>query len=536
MPEFSKTTEFSAATIDRYYADGVWTGDTIADLVARNAADAPDAVAFHASDATLTWREYDRLSTRLAAAWALNGLRPGDMIAVLFTGGALTHVAYLAAQKAGLVTVGLPPRAGDAEIAHLLRHTGAAALATRASHRGRPGHEIARAAGVGRHLVVDLIGSDLTVACEGVPLPVPPWEQAAARVAGRGLGPDDLFFLNSTSGTTGRPKCVRATMNIRKYFGPLAAEAAGFGPGEVVLSALPAPYGFGLWSAHVVPAQYRFPTVLTAEFDPAETLRLIERHRVTVLAAVTSQFIMLLNAPEFAEHDLSSLRVLFTGGERVPYHRAVEFEERTGCAVLQFYGSNEAGPISVTRVADDRERRLRTAGRPIPEMRVRFITPEGAMDESGPGQVAVDGPGCCPGYFRDEQADRVLFRADGRLLTGDIGSVDEAGYLSVTGRTADFIIRGGHNVSALVVEESVGGHPRVAQTAVIGMPDEVLGERVCAFVVTRDGRELTLDDLREHLDAAGVSKVNWPERLVRLPALPMGAGGKVDKPALRGLV
>jgi acyl-CoA synthetase len=528
--------EFPDSTIRRYHADGSWDADTIADLVARNAAEAPDGVAFHAEDATLTWRDYDRLATQLAGVYALGGWRPGEMVAVLLTGGALTHVAYLAAQKAGLVTVGLPPRGGDAEITHLLTHTGAGTLVTRAVHRGRPGPEIARAVGARRHLVLDLVGTELSVECDGERLPVPSWEEAAAAVAGRGLGPDDLFFLNSTSGTTGRPKCVRQTMNIRKYFGPLAAEAAAFGPDEVMFSALPAPYGFGLWSAHIVPTQYRFPTVLTAEFDPVATLRLIQRHRVTVLAAVTSQFIMMLNTPEFGEHDLSSLRVLFTGGERVPYHRAVEFEERTGCAVLQFYGSNEAGPISVTRVADDREKRLRTAGRPIPAMRVRFLDDSGSPVEGGPGQVAVNGPGCTPGYFRDEAANQILVREDGWLRTGDIGELDADGYLTVTGRTADFIIRGGHNVSVPVVEEAVGGHPRVAQVAVVGYPDEVLGERVCAFVVTRDGAGLDLDDLRRHLAAAGVSKVNWPERLVSLPALPLGAGGKVDRGALRALL
>ncbi|GAB3137169.1 (2,3-dihydroxybenzoyl)adenylate synthase [Micromonospora sonneratiae] len=531
-----QVSEFPQATRDRYYADGVWDIDTIADLVARNAAAAPEAVAFHAGDATLTWREYDDLATRLAGAYALAGWQPGDLLAVLLTGGALTHVAYLAAQKAGLVTVGLSPRAGDAEITHLLRHTGAGALVTRSTHRGRPGEQIARAVGAPRHLVLDLVGSELLLAGDGVALPVPGLTEAAVAIEGRGLGPDELFFLNSTSGTTGLPKCVRQTMNVRKVFGPLAADAGAFGPDEVVLSALPAPYAFGLWSAHVVPAQYRYPTVLAAEFDPAETLRLVERHRVTVLAAVTSQFIMMLNSPEFAEYDLSSLRVLFTGGERVPYRRAMEFEERTGCAVLQFYGSNEAGPISLTRVDDGQQKRLSTAGRPVPGTRVRLFTPEGVPVESGPGQIATNGPGCTAGYFRDEAANRILFRPDGWLLTGDLGQLDEDGFLSVTGRTADFIIRGGHNVSALVVEEAVGGHPRVTQVAVVGMPDEVLGERVCAFVATRDGVELTLDDLRKHLADGGVSKVNWPERLVHLPVLPMGAGGKVDKPALRRLV
>jgi acyl-CoA synthetase len=326
-------------------------------------------------------------------------------------------------------------------------------------------------------------------------------------------------------------------MNNRKYFAPLAAEAAGFGPDEVVASVLPAPYGFGLWSAHIVPAAYGFATVLVDSFDASAALRLLERHRVTVLAAVTSQFLMMLSAPEFGECDLSALRVMFTGGERVPYARAVEFEDRTGAAVLQFYGSNEAGPISVTRVTDDRPHRLRTGGRVIPDMRVRLVSPEGTdvTAVGGPGQVAVKGPGCTPGYFRDDAANAALFRPDGWMLTGDLASLDPDGYLTVTGRAADFIIRGGHNISAPAVEEAVGSHPRVAQVAVIAVPDELLGERVHAYVVTRDGNDLTLDEVREHLAGLGLGKQNWPEYLTCVPELPLGTGSKVDKPALRAL-
>ncbi|WP_327001176.1 acyl--CoA ligase [Dactylosporangium sp. NBC_01737] len=501
--------EYPPDVIAAHHASGAWTADTIAALVARND---PSRVAFVAPEGTFTWGDYDALSSRLARSYVDAGFAPGDRLAVLLTGGALTHVAYLAAQKAGLVTVGIGPRAGDAEITHLLAKTGAAGLATAPSHRGRPGASIAARCGAMRHVVLDL---------DALP---------AAGFAGPGLGADDLFFVNSTSGTTGLPKCVRQTMNNRKYFGPLAHAAGRFGDHEVFASVLPAPYGFGLWSAHVVPAMYGYPTVLTAEFDAAETLRLIEEHRVTVLCAVTAQFIMLLNSPAFASTDLSSLRVMFTGGERVPVARAREFEERTGCAVLQFYGSNEAGPLSVTTVDDPQTARLTTAGRPVPGARLRLLADDADVP-GGPGQVAAKGPGCTPGYLDDDAANAALFRPDGWLLTGDVATVDAAGYLAITGRIADFIIRGGHNVSALVVEEAVGGHPAVAQTAVVAAPDPVLGERVCAYVVTRS--PLTLDALRVHLDAAGVSKQNWPEYLVTLPALPLGTGGKVDKAGLR---
>ena len=516
--------EFDAQTIARHYADGWWDGRTIADLVAANAARAPDGPAFFAPDADLTWRGYHELAIRLAGSLVAQGFQPGDRLAVLLAGGAHTHVVYLAAQLAGLVTVGLGPRAGDAEIAHIVAHTGAAALLTRDEHRGRSGTAIAAAVGAPRHVALDLSGRPELGRSGLLEL-----AEAGAVIAGRACGPDDLFFINSTSGTTGLPKCVRQTMNVRKTFAPLAADAAGgaagFGPDAVMASVLPAPYGFGLWSQHITPTLYQFPTVLVDEFDPAGTLRLIERYRVTVLAAVTSQFIMMLNSAEFDAVDLSCMRTLFTGGERVPAGRAAQFEARTGAAVLQFYGSNEAGPLTVTRACDPPAKRLSTAGRPVPAVQLRLTEPTRV--------VAARGPGCTPGYDRDDAANAALFTDDGWLLTGDIAAFDEDGYLSVTGRTADFIIRGGYNISALVVEEAVGTYPRVAQVAVVGVPDPVLGERVCAYLVTRDDAELPLDELRGHLAGLGLTKHTWPERLVRLAGLPMGIGAKVDKAALR---
>ena len=525
---------FDQQTIDEYRAQGDWDTQTVADLVGRNARRRPDGIAFIAPDATLTWREYDELSLRLAGALVEAGLRRGDLVAALLTGGALVHVVYLAAQKAGLVTVGLGPRSSDSEIAHLLRLTGATTLLTRPVHRGRPADQLARGP-VDRRIVVALDGPELTMLRDGAPVTLPDAARAAELTAGRGLGPDDLFFLNSTSGTTGLPKCVRQTMNVRRYFGILAAEAARFGPDEVFASLIPAPYGFGLWTAHFTPAMYGYPTVLVDEFEVTEALRLIEANRVTMLAAVTSQFIMMLNSPEMARRDLSSLRTMFTGGEKVPPQRAAEFEDRTGCVVLQFYGSNEAGPVSVTRRDDDREHRLATAGRVVGAQRVRLFDPlgEDITETGGPGQCAVRGPGITPGYQGDEAANGQLLRPDGWMLLGDLVTIDPDGYVRVTGRAADFIIRGGYNVSALVVEEAVGGHPRVAQVAVVGVADEVLGERVCAFVSTTDGADLDLADLCEHLAARDVSKQNWPERLVTVDALPISAGGKVDKARLR---
>jgi acyl-CoA synthetase len=266
-------------------------------------------------------------------------------------------------------------------------------------------------------------------------------------------------------------------------------------------------------------------------FDVAALLAAIERYRVTVLAAVSSQFIMMLNAPEFDDHDLSSLRVLYTGGEMVPFERAKEFEARTGAFVLQFYGSNETGALSCTTPDDPQERRLRTAGRVIPEMQVRLLD----VEPDGRGVPAGKGPALCLGYWDDPAANAELFTEDGWMRMGDIATIDDDGYLTVVGRTSDFIIRGGKNISAAQVEDEVSTHPAVALAAAVAMPDPTLGERVCVFVECRPETTLDLDALRAHLTARGTGKELWPERVVVLDTLPRASGGKVAKATLREL-
>ncbi|HEX5632967.1 MAG TPA: fatty acid--CoA ligase family protein, partial [Gemmatimonadales bacterium] len=276
----------------------------------------------------------------------------------------------------------------------------------------------------------------------------------------RRLGVDDLFLLNSTSGTTGLPKCVMHQQARWFHFHEAALESGGMTPADVFCSVLPAPFGFGLWTAHFTPAALGAPCVVLERFTAEETLRRIERHRVTVLAAVSTQFIMLLNEPALAKHDLSSLRALYTGGEAVPYERAAEFEERTGAAVLQFYGSNETGALSCTTTRDTRDVRLRTAGHVIPSMRVRLYDDAGSdVTASGTGQPACKGPVTSLGYYEDAAANAKLYTRDGWMLTGDIATIDAEGVLRVVGRVADFIIRGGKNISGPAVEEAVATHP-----------------------------------------------------------------------------
>ena len=536
-----------------YVATGWWGHDTPTDLIRRNAAQRPDDTAYitwsHQSrDGSLgsmdrtTWAGYDRLSDQVAAALLAAGLDRGDRAAVILPDGAAVHAAFTGADKAGVVVMGIGHRAGPAEIAHLVQKSGARAILSGADHRGRPSadavSDLRRSLpSLQHHITIDGPGQGAAITLNDEPAPLPESvSDFAETVEARRLGASELCLLNSTSGTTGLPKCVMQTHNRWFYFHQKAVEYSGLGSDEVFCVPVPAPFGFGLWTAHYTPTILGVPTVVMADFDADALIRLIEAERVTVLCAVTTQFIMMLNSPVFDDHDLSSLRVMFTGGEAIPYQRAAEFEDRTGCTVLNFYGSNETGMLSGTRLSDPREARLRSGGRCEPEMDCRLYDPDDGRrlpELRGEGQPACRGPATALGYYDDPKANAELVTDDGWMLMGDIVDIDDDAYLRVVGRTSDFIIRGGKNISAPAVEDEVMTHPAVAMVAAVAAPDPVFGERVAAYVELVPGTRLDLDRLREHLAGRGVSREWWPEHLFVVDALPRSSGGKVAKGQLK---
>ena len=244
---------------------------------------------------------------------------------------------------------------------------------------------------------------------------------------------------------------------------------------------------------------------------------------------------MILASDASRRHDLTSLRVVFTGGEPLPYTQAAQFEELTGVTILQFYGSNETGMLSATTTRDSRHHRLRTAGRIVPEMQVRLFDGDEDVTDSGRGQPVCRGPALSMGYLGGTDHDK-LYTADGWMRMGDICELDPDGYLRLAGRTSDFIIRGGKNISAVEVEEVVATHPAVAVAAAVAMPDPLFGERVCVFAELKNGQTLDLPALIEHLLAQGVSKELLPERLETLDELPRSSGGKIAKGQLRDII
>lgn len=636
-------------TVRRYTEAGWWGTDTLSDIVTRHAASQTDAspasiksnhLAFIEEDRCWDWQDYHSLSGRLAMFFARLGFERTERIVVFLPDSGLLHAVYLAAERAGLIVVGIGHRAGRAELSHLVgrceavafvelleeetndtpeslfeslrkehpqlrHHIRIAEVLDRANqsdlkHDGITQNDLPQnnptPNGLTRndlvasllvsvnknpseHLQADRHNTHPGAATQALDKNPPEHLQANSREDlqfPNRLGPSELFLLNSTSGTTGLPKCVMQTQNRWFYFHQLAEEYGALTPEDRFCVAVPAPFGFGLWTTHFTPAALGAPTILMRRFSPELMLRLIERERATVLCAVTTQFIMMLNSPDLPRYDLTSLRVLFTGGEAIPPQRAQEFEQQTAAVLLNFYGSNETGVLTGTRIDDSQQVRLNTGGRPVPEMNVQLLHPDtGAVlkrwdeakdgtDEAegqdGPaaletetqpadrknaiensdesqeivlqGVPACRGPATTLGYYDDDAANSELFTEDGWMLMGDIVRFTDD-CLQVVGRTSDFVIRGGKNISAPAVEAEVMTHPAVRLAAAVAAPDEVFGERVAVYVELREGATLDLESLTAHLTTRGISKEWFPEHLVIVDTIPRSSGAKMAKGDLR---
>ncbi|TVY03596.1 acyl--CoA ligase [Mycolicibacterium porcinum] len=507
-----------AADAAHYRAAGWWSDRTLSQTVREHAIAHPGKPAYvDYPGTTFTWSEFDCAASLLAAQLAGLGIRPGDRVAVWHGDTAAIHVLFVAIERCGAVVVGIGARAGTREATQILRTTEPRLLISDPARQSSAQVTVSGLPSAISALVLDGLALDVNT---------------PSRPPAAGVGADDVFLINSTSGTTGLPKCVVHTQNRWHYFHQQAVANGALSSEDVFLPVIPAPFGFGIWTAHTTPIYLGATTILLEKFDAAAACKAIARHRVSVLCCVSTQLMMIMADRASREHDLSSLRVVFTGGEALPYQRAADFEELTGATILQFYGSNETGLLSGTTLQDSRERRLRTAGRLVPEMTVRLFDGDDDVTATGRGQPACRGPATSLGYLGGVDHDK-LYTPDGWMRMGDVCEVDADGYLSVTGRTSDFIVRGGKNISAGEVEDAVTTHPAVAVAAAVAMPDPVFGEKVCLYIEPANGRAIDLPGLVEHLLAHGVSKELLPERLIVLDELPRSSGGKIAKGQLR---
>ena len=517
---------FTAEDGARFRAAGWWSESTVSDAVRRNAVQSPGRAAYvDHPDTPLSWSEFDQAVTALAEQLAGAGLAPGDRVAVWYGDCAAIHVLFVAVERCGAVVVGIGARAGIREVAQILRSSQPRILI---SDRQRSDAAGQAAAGMAAEFAVSLL---VLSHDDGALSPNIQVEPRALTVESQ-LGPDDVFLINSTSGTTGLPKCVVHTQNRWHYFHQKAVANGLLTPDDIFMPVISTPFGFGIWTSHTTPIYLGATAVIVERFTTRVACEAIARHNVSVLCCVSTQLTMLMADPACRHYDLTSLRIVFAGGEALPYRPAAEFEELTGAKILQFYGSNETGLLSGTTVDDSLQRRLRTAGKIVPEMSVRLFDGDEDVTQTGRGQPACRGPATSLGYLDGTDHDE-LFTRDGWMRMGDICEIDADGYLSVTGRTSDFILRGGKNISASQVEDAVITHPAIAVAAAVAMPDPIFGEKVCLYTELAGTQSIELPELIKHLLALGVSKELLPERLIMVDELPRSSGGKIAKGQLR---
>ncbi len=365
--------------------------------------------------------------------------------------------------------------------------------------------------------MLDVLPVRLVVDAEQVPTMIERGTPSKGSVA----RPRDLALVLHTSGSSGTPKAVLHTQAALAHKARSMTAVHGLGPGDVVL--MPAPLGHisGILNGVTVPAAAGMRSVLMARWDPDHALDLIESERVTFMVGPPTFFLGLTDAAGFTPDRVSSLRLVSAGGAGVTESFCAATAGTFDAVVKRTYGSTEAPTMSTARTDDPTDRAWTTDGRAVPGARLRV---------DATGELQVRGPELFVGYAdASRNADAVT--DDGWFRTGDLGAIDD-GWLTISGRTGDVIIRGGENIAPAEVESHLEAHRSVAQAVVVAEPDERLGERVCAFVTLTTSSEFDLEVCRAWFAERGVARFKTPERVVVLDAFPVLASGKADRAAL----
>jgi fatty-acyl-CoA synthase len=488
---------------------------------ARRARMTPGKVALIQAGRSRTYAELAQNTTRLAHGLAARGVSRGDRVAFLGPNSIELVEMMFATAKLGAVFIPLNTRLAPTETAYILTDSGASLLIW------APGFEQVVSAPELARLPLDLVPADEAGQGGAGDLPPPRPEPVDEPI-----GPDDLFMIQYTSGTTGRPKGVMLTHgNIIWNVYNLLVDV-DIRSDEVALVTAPLFHTAAL-------NQVLFPTLLKggtalieAKFDPDRAIELIEKHGVTLLFGVTSMYLALTQSARWPDATMSTLRSALSGGAPLPVSLLQAYLDR-GLMIVQGYGLTEASPGATMLRAADGVRKIGSAGTACFFTDVRVVTPDLADVAAGEkGEVLVQGPNVTPGYWQQPAATQAAFAGDGWLRTGDLAQVDDEGYLYIVDRLKDMIISGGENVYPAEVEEALYTHPAVAECAVIGVPDARWGEVARAVVVRRAGQQVTEAELIAYLDGR-LARYKIPKTVVFTDALPHTASGKILKPDIR---
>lgn len=518
---------------DKYTRLGCWANLSLADLWDRNAKDYPDQEAVVDTNKRMTWVQAKKWYDRVALGFLELGLKRDDVVASQLPNLAETLLLMFALQKAGILGLPATTTQRHSEMEYLLKSVNARGVVILPQHRNFDYYQMIQEIRPNLPYLeyVFAVGDEAprgTISLKEMsekPLETKYPEDYLSQTK---LGPYEVRTLRTTSGTTAAPKIIEY-MNQEWLVGKVDAERWKLTKDDILLAVAPVIGGAGggpcLWAAPHAAAK----VLMMERFDAEEALKVIEKERVTLAAGVPAQMAQIVSHPKLNRYDISSLRAFFYAGASCPYNLAKEFEEKMECKVITGLGSVDIGRITSLSVDDPAEIRHLSVGKTYPGNEAKLVDDEGNEVPQGEvGEIVWRGPTALGSYYRD--LSRTLEvrggEPDGFSSTGDLGKFDEQGNLYIVGRKKDIIIRGGQNISPMEIENLLITYPKVLNVAVVPMPDPVMGEKACAFIIPKEGADFTFDEMVSFLKEKQIAPYKLPERLEIVDKFPMAGDGQ----------
>jgi len=507
----------------RYQEEGWWTPDTLGEMLARGLAANPDTGFWVHSEVrpfSGTFHDVEVAARRLAAGLRARGVGPGDVIAFQLPNWVEAAVTFWASAFLGAVVVPVVHFYGRKELTHIITTARPKVFISTEHFKHMDYH-----ADLCAHVpIVGLVGLD-SRAAENRPPNEHPFDELFAdepMVGELHTDPAGPALIAFTSGTTRDPKGVVHSHQTLGFETRQLLENYPPGRGRQV-TATPVGHFIGMLGAFLIPVLEGAPIDLCDVWDPANVLELMESEGMSIGGGPPYFVTSLLDHPDFTQEHLNRIKHVGLGGSTVPVAVTRRLAD-LGIFVFRSYGSTEHPSITGSRPSAPEDKRLLTDGDVRPGVEIRLTED---------GEILSRGPDLCLGYT-DEALTAKAFDDEGWYHTGDIGVLDEDGYLTITGRKADVIIRGGENISALEVEELLLSMPAVAEAVVVSAPDARLGEHTAAVLRVKEGHAMpTLEEVRAHFEQSGAARQKWPEELHQVEDYPRTASGKVQKYLVR---
>ncbi|MEA2402336.1 MAG: long-chain acyl-CoA synthetase [Thermoleophilaceae bacterium] len=488
--------------------------ENLARILTETAAKHGDRTAFKLDDVELTYAALDDSSARVAALLKARGLEEGDRVGLMLPNVPYFPAIYYGILRAGGIVVPMNVLLKGREVAFYLQDPGAKLVFA--------WDGFAEAAEVG----AEQAGAELILVKPGEFEKLLIAQEPDTAMADR--SGDDTAVILYTSGTTGTPKGAELThANLQRNCETVAGFAE-FAEGEVLLGALPLFHSFGQTCTMNGAVRSGAAVTMLPRFDPEKALEIIDRDGVTIFQGVPTMYNAMLHADGADSADASTLRLCMSGGAAIPVELIRGFEDKFGCAILEGYGLSETSPVASFN-HPDRPRKAGSIGTPIAGVEMQVWDDDGNEVPQGEvGEIVIRGHNVMKGYWERPEASEQSIDAEGWFKSGDMAKVDEDGYFFIVDRKKDLIIRGGYNVYPREVEEVLYEHPAVQEAAVVGVPDEALGEEVGAAVVLCKGESLGADELKAYIKEQ-VAAYKYPRKIWFVDELPKGPTGKILK-------